>query len=229
MERLNDKLPPRVFTETYAPPETDGSGNLRANLRTALRMLREAGWEIEDGVLTHSEKELTMAFEILLVSPSFERIVLPFKANLEKLGVKVEVRTVDAAQYQNRLDEFDYDMVVGSWGQSLSPGNEQRLMWHSSKADVPGSRNLVGIKNPAVDELVELVISAPNRESLIARTRALDRALLWNHYVIPQWHFTSFRILYWDKFGMPETTPKYGLGFDAWWINAEKEAAFNDG
>lgn len=229
LEGMRDKIPPRVFTETYAPPVTDGSGNLRGNLRTALRLLREAGWKIVDGVLTHEEKGLEMEFEILLVSEGFERISLPFAANLEKLGVKATVRTVDTAQYQNRMDEFDYDMVVGSWGQSLSPGNEQRSMWHSSQADVPGSRNLVGIRNPAVDKLVELVITAPNRESLVARTRALDRVLLWNHYVIPQWHFTAFRVLYWDKFGMPETRPKYALGFDAWWIDAARETALKDG
>lgn len=229
LESLRDKIPPRVFTETYAPPVTDGSGNLRGNLRTALRLLREAGWEIVDGVLTHKEKELTMEFEILLVSEGFERICGPFKENLKKLGIEVEVRTVDTAQYQNRLNEFDYDMIVRSWGQSLSPGNEQRSMWHSSQADEPGSRNFVGIRNPAVDELVELVITAPNRESLVARTRALDRVLLWNHYVIPQWHFNAFRVLYWDKFGMPETRPKYALGFDSWWIDEERETALNEG
>ena len=229
LESLRDKIPPRVFTETYAPPVTDGSGNLRGNLRTALRLLREAGWEIVDGVLTHPEKELEMEFEILLVSAGFERITAAFIANLEKLGVKATMRTVDTAQYQNRLNEFDYDMVVGSWGQSLSPGNEQHSMWHSSQADVPGSRNLVGIRNPAVDELVELVITAPNRESLVARTRALDRVLLWNHYVIPQWHFTAFRVLYWDKFGMPETRPKYALGFEAWWIDEARETALKNG
>ena len=129
-----------------------------------------------------------MAFEILLVSPAFERIVLPFASNLKKLGISTRVRLVDPAQYINRVRDFDFDMIVGSWGQSLSPGNEQRDYWSTAAADAPASRNTVGIKEPVIDELIELVIAAPDRESLVDRVRAFDRVLLWNHFVIPHWH-----------------------------------------
>jgi microcin C transport system substrate-binding protein len=165
-----------------------------------------------------------MRFEILLVSPSFERIVLPFTQNLQRLGIEATVRTVDTAQYQQRLDTYDFDMVVHTWQQSLSPGNEQRNFWHSEAADIQGTQNLAGIKDPVVDGLIADVISAPDRDSLIARTRALDRVLLWSYYVVPQWHISSYRVLYWDKFGLPAIAPKYSLGFDTWWINSEREA-----
>ncbi|MGD1984546.1 MAG: ABC transporter substrate-binding protein, partial [Chromatiaceae bacterium] len=144
-----------------------------------------------------------------------------------KLGIDVSVRTVDTSQYKNRLDAFDFDMVVGNFGQSLSPGNEQRDFWGSAVADKQGSRNLMGIKDPVVDELIELVISAPDRASLLARTRALDRVLLWNHYVIPNWHIPMHRIVYWDKFDRPDTPPRYALGFDTWWVDAKRAARLN--
>jgi microcin C transport system substrate-binding protein len=166
-----------------------------------------------------------MAFEILLVDPSFERIALPFVRNLERLGVTARVRTVDTTQYENRVENFDFDLIVATLPQSLSPGNEQRDFWTSEKADVPGSRNLAGIKAPVVDKLVDLVIAAPDRQSLVHRTRALDRVLLWGHYVIPQWHINVFRVAYWDKFGRPEKTPKYALAFDAWWVDPAKAEA----
>src|SRR5690606_38538320 len=155
-------------------------------------------------------------FQILLSSPSFERIVLPFKRNLERLGIEVEVRLVDPAQYVNRVRAFDFDMIVGSWGQSDSPGNEQRDFWGAAAAEIQGSRNYAGVSDPAIDKLIDLVIAAPDRQSLITRVRALDRVLLWNHFVIPQWHLTSGRILYWDKFGRPEVTPAQGTSFDYW-------------
>ena len=161
-------------------------------------------------------------FEIMLVQPAFERVVLPFRANLERLGIDVSVRTVDPAQYQKRLDDFDFDMVVASFGQSLSPGNEQRDFWSSRSADIPGSRNIIGIKDEVVDALVEAIIAAPDRESLIARTRALDRVLLWGHYVIPNWHIRSYRVAYWDRFARSGVTPRYSLGFDTWWVDEEK-------
>jgi microcin C transport system substrate-binding protein len=134
------------------------------------------------------------------------------------------VRTVDTAQYQNRIDSFAFDMTVASWPQSMSPGNEQIDYWTAARADVPGSRNLAGIKDPVVDRLVDMVIAAPDRQSLINRTRALDRVLLWGQYVIPQWHFTAFRVAYWDKFERPAVAPKYALGFDTWWVDAAKAA-----
>ncbi len=224
LERFRGRIPQEVFTKVFAPPKTDGSGNIRANLRTATRLLREAGWQILNGKLTHGVSGKTMSFEILLVSPAFERIVLPFTKNLERLGIEARVNTVDTAQYQNRLDSFDFDMIITTFRQSLSPGNEQRDFWSSSAAETSGARNLAGIKDKAVDELIDLIISAPDRQSLIARTRALDRVLLWGHYMIPQWHISSYRVLYWDKFVAPRIKPKYSLGFNSWWIDLGKEA-----
>lgn len=222
LELHRDKIPKEVFAEPYRPPATDGSGNIRPNLRQAIKLLRAAGWQIKHGQLIDNSTGIPFRFELLLVSPSFERVALPFKRNLERLGIHMSVRTVDTAQYQKRLDDFDFDMIVATLGQSLSPGNEQRDFWTSAKADVPGSRNFAGIKDPVVDQLVELVIAAPDRESLVDRTRALDRVLLWNHYVIPHWHVRHFRVAYWNKFGRPARAPKYALGFDTWWIDQAK-------
>ena len=225
LEPLRDKIPPEVFTKTYEPPTSDGSGNIRENLRIAQTMLKEAGWSVKDGKLQNDKTRKHMAFEILLNSPDFERIVLPFVKNLERLGILANVRTVDTSQYQARTDSYDFDMIVSTFGQSLSPGNEQRDFWGSDSANDPGGRNVIGIKDPAIDTLIDLVIAAPDREQLIARTRALDRVLLWNHFVIPNWHVQSWRIAFWDKFGYPDTPPKYQLGFDGWWIDGAKEKA----
>jgi microcin C transport system substrate-binding protein len=225
LERYRGRIPDQVFTTPFDVPETDASGNNRENLRRASDLLKQAGWVVEDGVRVHAETGKELTFEILLNNPLFERISLPFVQNLEKLGITPRLRTVDTAQYQNRVDAFDFDMIVSGIGQSLSPGNEQRDFWSSASADIPGSRNTIGIKDPVIDELIELVIAAPTRESLIARTRALDRVLLWGHYVIPHWHIQADRVVYWNKFGHPETPPKYGLAMiNTWWIDEEKEA-----
>ena len=225
LERWRDRVPAEVFSRAYEPPSTDGSGNIRRNLRTAKRMLQEAGWTVRDGVLTHAGSGDTMEIEFLLVAPAFERIVAPVVRNMERLGIAARIRLVDPAQYQNRIDAFDFDIVVSTRGQSLSPGNEQRNYWTTASADVRGSGNLAGITDPVVDELVDLLIQAPDRETLVATTRALDRVLLWGHYVIPQWHIRSFRLVYWNRFGRPGTRPKYGLGFPStWWIDTEKAA-----
>ena len=185
----------------------------------------EAGWVVRDKKLVDAETGRPMSFEILLISPAFERIALPFAHNLKKLGIEARVRLVDPAQYQNRLNEFDYDMIVGVWGQSLSPGNEQRDSWSSAAADAVGSRNLIGIKDPAIDELIELVIAAPDRQSLIERVRALDRVLLWSHFVIPHWHIPYDRLVFWDKFGVPEVIPMQGTSLLRWWIDGNKALA----
>jgi microcin C transport system substrate-binding protein len=224
LEPFRAQLPPEVFTKPYEPPRTDGSGDIRSNLREAIALLKEAGWTVQGQKLVNARTGEPLQFEVLLSDPSFERIALPFVKNLERLGVTARVRTVDTAQYQNRLDNFDFDMTVAVWGQSLSPGNEQTDMWTSERAREPGSRNLSGIRDPVVDKLVALVISAPDRESLVARTRALDRALLWGFYGIPHWHIQGFRVAYWDKFDRPRVAPKYALGFDGWWVDAKKEA-----
>ncbi len=225
LEPFRDRLPADVFEREYKPPVTDGSGNIRGNLRAAIRLLKEAGWTIRDQRLTNVATGQAMEFEMLLVNPAFERVVLPFKKNLERLGIAMKVRTVDSAQYQKRTDDFDFDMIIDVFGQSLSPGNEQRDFWSSDTATRPGSRNTAGIRDPVVDELIELVISAPDRQALVHRTRVLDRALLWGHYLIPNWHSRNFRVAYWNKFGRPEINPKYALGFlDTWWVDPKKAA-----
>jgi len=226
LEPFRSQLPPEVFTKTYRAPRTDGSGDARENLLIALRMLQEAGWRVRpnDGVML-DKQDNPVSFEILLIQPEFERIVGPFAGNLKRLGIEARIRTVDTAQYQNRLDGRDFDMIVSGWGQSLSPGNEQASYWTSEAADMQGSRNLAGIKNPVVDALVEQIIAAPDRASLIARTKALDRVLLWGHYVIPQYHAKGDRVAYWSKFSRPEITPTQGVQIDAWWIDPNRDRA----
>jgi len=228
LEPLRSSIPPEVFTKEYNPPETDGSGNIRGNLRTASKLLRDAGWAIKEGVRVNKKTGVKLEFEILLSSPIFERIVLPFSKNLEKLGVKTRARTVESAQYRRRLDTFDYDVVVGNWGQSMSPGNEQRDFWGSASVDQQGSRNIVGINDPAVDTLIEKLIAAPDRKALVTAARALDRVLQWNHFVIPHFHAGYDRIAYWDKFGKSDVTPASGTQFLSWWVDKEKAAVIND-
>jgi microcin C transport system substrate-binding protein len=226
LEPHRGQIPEEVFTTEYDPPSTDGSGNIRANLRKGIDLLKQAGWEVRDGVMTNVQTGKPLEFEILLVSGDlFERITQPFVQNLERLGVKARIRNVDSAQYQVRNESFDFDMVVETFGQSLSPGNEQRDFWGSGSADVRGGRNTVGIKDKAVDALVDLVIAAPDRDSLITRTRALDRVLLWGHYVIPHWHINKFRVIYWNRFGRPAVNPKYALATGSWWIDPALDAA----
>ena len=224
LEKYRGKVPEEVFTTEYQPPSTDGSGNNRENLRKAAALLKEADWAVQGGRLVNAQGQ-PLEFEILLSSADFERIAQPFARALERLGIVARIRTVDPAQYENRMESYDYDMTVEVFGQSLSPGNEQRDFWGSASADIPGGRNTIGIKDPVVDELVNLVIAAPTRESLVARTRALDRVLLWGHYIIPHWHIRSFRVAFWDMFGRPAQFPKYGFAFDAWWVDQRKQAA----
>ena len=216
-----DQLPKEIFNEEYSNPKTDGSGFIRNELQEATKLLQEAGWKLRDGKLENSNGE-PLEFEILLVSPAFERIVLPFIDNLEKLGINASLRTIDSSQYQKRIESFDFDMVVFTFSQSLSPGNEQRNFWSSGAADTNGSRNIIGIKNNVIDLLIENLINAKDREDLITISRALDRVLLWNYYVIPQWHISAYRVLYWDMFDQPKQKPKYSLGFDTWWVNQNK-------
>jgi microcin C transport system substrate-binding protein len=227
LEKYRGRVPEEVFTTEYNPPTTDGSGNIRANLRTAADLLKSAGWEVKDGRRTDTKTGKVLEFEMLLSNPAFERIVQPFLQNLDRLGVKGRIRTVETAQYQNRMDSYDFDMTVEVFGQSLSPGNEQRDFWGSASAERPGGRNTIGIKDPVVDELIEMIILAPDRDSLVASCRALDRILLWGHYLIPNWHNRTFRVAYWNRFGRPEITPRYGVGFSSWWIDPEKDAALH--
>ena len=215
------RVPEEVFTEVYEPPSTDGSGNNRINLRRAKQLLEEAGWRVQNGALTHAKTGQVMRIEFLLGSPSYERVLGPMVQNLERLGIAATVRTVDAAQYQNRVQSFDFDIIVASWRQTLSPGNEQRNFWSGAAAQSPGSRNYAGIADPVVDELIERQIAAPDRPTQVALTRALDRVLLWGHYVIPGSHSRTHRLAYWNTFGHPPEPPRNGVGFpDTWWWQA---------
>jgi microcin C transport system substrate-binding protein len=226
LEPFRDKLPPELFTQPYVTPKTDGSGNVRPNLLKALDLLGQASWHVDKDKLVDAKGQ-QMKFEILLIQPEFERIVLPFVRNLKRIGIEASVRLVDTSQYINRVRDFDFDMIVMSWGESLSPGNEQRSFWTSQAADSPGSRNVVGIKDAVVDALVDKLIAAPDRESLVTYTHALDRVLLWRHYVIPQYHIVADRIATWDKFGHPAITPTRGYQEETWWIDPAKERALS--
>ncbi len=228
LETYRGRVPDALFTDPYRLPVTDGSGNNREGLRRALDLLRQGGWTVKDRKLVNAKGE-PFAFEILLNGPSFERVALPYVEVLRRLGMEPRVRSVDPAQYQVRIDSFDYDMTVDGQGQSLSPGNEQRDYWSCARAQEPGSQNVSGICDPVIDELVEYVIAAPDRAELLARTRALDRVLLWGDFVVPQWHNRTFRIAYWDKFGRPARNPKYALALDSWWIEPTRAATVEQG
>lgn len=218
LDPYRDQVPSRVFTDVYQPPKTNGSGDIRANLRTALKLLGQAGWKMDKNVLRNAKGE-AFEFEILTDSTMFDRWLLPFIANLRKLGIKAHLREIDVAQYQNRMNDFDFDVTITTFSQSLTPGNEQLAYWGSEMADQPGSLNIIGIKNPVLDQLIKKLVHAETYESLTSITQALDRVLLWNFYVIPQWYVGTFRIAYWDKLGHPAENPPYGLPvMDTWWI-----------
>jgi microcin C transport system substrate-binding protein len=225
LETVRDKVPPEVFTTPYKDPVNGTPENVRNNLREAVRLLKEAGFETRDRKLVDSKGQ-AVSVEILTKDPGDERLALFYKPSLERLGVSVSVRTVDDVQYQNRLRSFDFDLVTVVWGQSISPGNEQREFFGSSSADRPGSRNRPGIKNTAVDALIDRIIFAKDRAELVATCKALDRVLLWNCYVVPHFNYDFERYAYWDRFSHPDPLPKYGVsGFPSlWWWDAEKAA-----
>ena len=203
LETVRDKVPPEVFTTPYTNPVGGSAEAVRGNLREAVRLLKEGGYEVRDRKLVNVKTGEPMNVEVLAKDANDERIILFYKPGLERLGIGVTVRTVDDAQYENRLRSWDFDMMVTIWPQSLSPGNEQRDFWGSQAADQPGSRNYIGIKNPAVDALIERVIFTKDRAELVAATKALDRVLLWNHYVVPQFTYGKTRTVRWDRFGRP--------------------------
>jgi microcin C transport system substrate-binding protein len=223
LETLRDKVPPEVFTTPYANPVGGNPEAVRANLRESMKLLKEAGYEIRDRKLVDAAGK-PVTIEILVQDPSAERISLFYKPSLERIGVTTSIRIVDDAQYQNRIRSFDFDVITEVWGESLSPGNEQREFWGSQSADQQGSKNVVGIKNPAVDALIEKVIFAKDRAGLVAATKALDRVLLWNFYVVPQFSYPFSRYARWDRFSHAEPLPKYGRsGLPAlWWYDADK-------
>ena len=224
LQTVKDKVPAEVFTTAYASPTGGNNDAVRSNLREALRLFREAGWEVRDKKLTNTKTGEKMTVEVLIASPTFERVVGFWKPLLDRVGIDTSIRLVDPTQYENRLRNWDYDVIVASWGQSLSPGNEQRGYWGSQAAGQAGSRNYPGIKDPAIDALIDRVIFAKSREELVASTKALDRVLLWHHYVVPQWTYGKVRSARWDRFGRPDPLPKYGMsGFPTvWWWDADK-------
>jgi microcin C transport system substrate-binding protein len=224
LQALRGQIPPEVFKAAYANPVGGGSDTLRDNRREALRLFKEAGYEVRNGQLVSIASGEPYAVELLGNNPPFERVFLMYKPALERVGMTVVVRTVDDAQYENRLRNWDFDIITYAWGQTLSPGSEQRGNWGSAAADQPGSGNVIGIKNPAVDAIIEKVIAAPSRNDLVAAIKALDRVLLWNQYVVPQWSYGNLRAAHWDRFSHREPLPKYGItGFPAlWWWDAEK-------
>jgi len=225
LEGLKDLIPAEVFTKEWKNPTAPTQLAHRKNLRKAVMLLKEAGWHTKGGVLRNKDNE-TFDVEFLLVSPDFERVVLPYTEELKRIGIKARVRLVDTSQYKRRTDNFEYDIIVGTFGQSHSPGNEQRDYWGSRAADAAGSRNLAGIKNKAIDKLIDMIVFAKSREELVEATRALDRVLLWNFYVVPQWHYPFTRLAFWDKFGRPKKVPSQTPALlQTWWYSKEKAVA----
>ncbi|KAA6405193.1 extracellular solute-binding protein [Candidatus Tokpelaia sp.] len=218
-------VPPQLFSAEFVPPDYSAPGSGRKNLSAAMRLLRQAGWELRDNRLADkSGRPFTL--EILLDSAAMERPAAFYRANLCKLGIEAAIRIVDASQYANRVNNFDFDMIMAATGQSSSPGNEQEDYFGSSSAGRPGSRNYAGIKNPAIDWLIAKLLAAPDRTAIVAAARAIDLVLLWNYYSVPNWRSPYLYLAYWDKFGRPATQPRHaGVDIFSWWVDKEKEKA----
>lgn len=225
LQKYQDELAPEVLTEDFTPPSNEGTGNIRNNQRVALRLFKEAGWELKGGKLVDARGR-QFRIEILLGSPTLVRVVEPYVQNLKRTGIEASVRIVDTAQYGVRTDEFDFDMLPVTFNFFPPPGTEQRSYFGSDAADVRGSANYAGIRNPVVDRLIEELIQARDLETLAATNRALDRVLLWNWYMVPEYYADEFWIAYWNKFDQPQRLPKYGTGFPAtWWVEPDQQAA----
>jgi len=224
LEGIRAQVPAEVFTSAYQNPVNVSPEDIRNNMRKAQKLLQEAGWTLtEKGLVNPAGERMTVEF--LIAQPDFERIISPYKANLERLGINVSMRVLETAQYAMRVKTFDFDIIVNTIAQSNSPGNEQREYWGSRSADQEGSRNRIGIKDPAIDTLIDRIIAAPNRAELIAATHALDRVLLWNYFVVPQWYLNEERLSYWDKLGRPPQLPSQTYAFpQAWWYDATAAA-----
>jgi microcin C transport system substrate-binding protein len=219
LQAVHTELPSEVFTTPYTNPVNGSDEAFRANLLDAMHLLSDAGFEVKDFVLIEPKSGEQLSVELLINNAGFERVILFYQPALERLGIKASVRLVDDVQYVNRLRDWDFDIIVAVWEETLTPGNEQRDYWGSEAADLPGSRNLIGIKNPAIDALINRIVFADNREDLVAATKALDRVLLWNHYVVPQWNFSKVRTARWDRFDHPQRMPQYGQAAfpTLWW------------
>ncbi len=218
LESYRGRIPDAVFTDVYNPPTSDGSGSNRANLAKAQKILDEAGYKLGDDGIRQNAEGVKLEFEFIDNNPAFERWVLPFIQNLKKIGVVATLRVVDPAQYQKRMTDFDFDMTIVSIPQSSSPGNEQREFWASEKANIPGSRNYIGIQDPVIDELIEKIIMAQTREDLVTTSKALDRVLQHGYYLIPNWHLPAWRVAYWNHIKHPQTLPDLDLAITStWW------------
>ncbi len=222
LEPYRGRVPEGVFTSAFKPPTTDGSGHNRKNLRQAGKLLEAAGWVLQDGTRVSAANGEALTFEILYFSPSFERVFGPYARNLERLGIAVSLRLVDPSQYIKRLEDHDFDITTQRFVQQLSPGAELWDYFGSASADQRGTRNLAGIMDPVVDELIGKILAAPDRGSMKVAARALDRVLLWGHYIVPQWYKGSHGLVYWNKFSRPETLAEFSLSLDTWWFDAEK-------
>jgi microcin C transport system substrate-binding protein len=224
LESVRDLVPAKVFTEEYKNPVSGDPQKLRANLRTALQMLGEAGYTLQGNQLVDANGQ-QLSFEILLNGPTQEPNALAWQRNLQTIGINATVRQVDSAQFTNRLRSFDFDVTYVAWGQSMSPGNEQRFYWGSVSRDEEGSQNYLGIADPGIDKLIDKVIFADDRETLEAATRALDRVLMAHHFLVPSYTILMTRLAYWNRFGRPEPLPEYSVAFPTiWWWDAEKAA-----
>ncbi len=228
LEPLAEDLPAIALGPAYAPPATDGSGRNRSNLRRAAKLLDEAGWKVADDGMRRDADGARLTVEFLDDSPAFERITGPFVQNLRRIGVDASTRTIDPAQYQSRIENFDYDATVARFALSLTPGTELRAFFSSRSADQPSSYNLSGVANSGVDALVEAAIAAENRDELTTAARALDQALRSLHLWVPQWHKGTHTIAYWDMFGRPEIKPPYDRAIiETWWIDEDRAAALD--
>jgi microcin C transport system substrate-binding protein len=226
LEAMRDKIPPEVFTKSYTNPVNGNPEAVRNNLREAMRLLKQAGYEVRDQQLVNVKTGEPYAVEFLTEGSGFERVFLFYKSSLDRLGIATTVRTVDEVQYENRLRSWDFDIITAVWPETLTPGNELHGYWGSRAAEEPGSPNRIGIKNPAVDAMIDRIVFAKNRADLEAATRALDRILLWNHYVVPQWYYNKVRTARWDRFGHPDPMPEYGRAAfpTVWWFDVQKAA-----
>lgn len=221
LKPFTDTLPEALFQQPFSPSMHSGNGRLRDSLKRALLLFQQAGWTLQNGKLINEKTKQPLEFEILLRQPGMKRVIEPFIANLKKAGINATGRLVDANQYKVRLDNFDFDMTTFVLSQSLSPGHEQHEYFHSSSVNIKGSRNYAGVSHPAVDFLSAQIVRAKTRQDLISTVKALDRVLLWNHYIIPNWHLNYHRISYWDRFNRPVQQPPYKLGFENWWIKQD--------
>jgi microcin C transport system substrate-binding protein len=229
LETVRDKAPPEVFTSEYKNPVNDTPQAVRDNLREAVRLMTEAGYKLDGGRMVGPDGK-QVEVELLLNGPVIERVAVPYQQALERIGIKMTIRTADSSQFVNRLRSRDFDLVYTGWGQSNSPGNEQLDYWGSAAADVESSRNYAGIKDPAVDAIIQRLIFAKDRDELVAATKALDRVMMAQQYVIPSYTILADRIAYWDRFGHPDPYPRFTIGFPTvWWWDAEKAAKIGSG